>query len=386
MMDIAAAADVNKGKVKTWQTKGEIYNALSDQDLMGMLKNPDYSPLHPEAPMVAAESFIKALEVATKKYETKDALQGMAESVGKLNNIGNSQIKAQDYKGAFKSLEMVMKVDEVVRKNGGDPVIADADMNNHKYVVAFCASAANEKGVAKKLMKELYEGGSEEASVYAQYFDMLYKDGQKDEAWKVFDKGQTKFPSSTEIMFAGINAKIAEQDYPALKKLLEKAVAAEPNNPSVYTAMGNVYMNLFNDEFAKDKTSATAKNYFDESLNYFKQAIAIDANQFDAIYSIGSLYFNKSVEVIKVANALPMNAEGQKQYKVLMAEATELMATALPYFQSTEKMQPNDLNTLIALSEIFARTNDYEKSKEFKARLELAKSGKDVGSSYFEKN
>ncbi|MBI5915606.1 MAG: hypothetical protein HY842_09535, partial [Bacteroidetes bacterium] len=125
MIDFASAADINKGKVKTWQTKGEIYNAISDKDMFALLTNPDFIPEHPDAPAVAAESFMKALEVATKKYETKDALTGMTESAGKLNTIGNSQIKQQDYAGAFKSLEMVMKIDETTRKNGGEPVIPD---------------------------------------------------------------------------------------------------------------------------------------------------------------------------------------------------------------------------------------------------------------------
>ncbi|MBK9014886.1 MAG: hypothetical protein IPM82_12870 [Saprospiraceae bacterium] len=280
----------------------------------------------------------------------------------------------------------MMKIDEAVRKHGGEPVIADADMANHKYVVAFCASASGNKEAAGKLYKELYDAGSEEAAVYAQYFDILYQAGNKDEAWKVFEKGQAKFPASTEILFSGINAKIVEKDYDALKKMLSKAVEAEPNNPSIYAALGNVYMSLFNEEYAKDNTSAAAKGYFDEALKYFNQAISIDPKQFDAIYSIGSLYFNKAVELIKIANALPMDKESQKKYKLLTDESKELMVLALPFFQKTEGMQPNDINTLIALSEIYARmggTSDLEKSKEFKTRLEKARAGQDVGAPYF---
>ncbi len=383
MIDIASAADINKGKVRTWQSKGDIYNTLADKDLANLFKNPDYKPENPTAPLIAAESYMKALELAQKKFEIKDAVKGMTESAGKLNNIGNAQIKLNDYKGAFKSLEMVMKINDTVKKNNGDAVIADADLPNHKYVVAFCASASGDKESALKLFKELYDAGSKEASVYAQYFDMLYATGQKDEAWKVFDKGQAEFPTSTEILFSGINAKIAEQDYESLKQMLGKAVAAEPNNPSIYSALGNVYMNLFTGEYAKDKNSELAKSYFDESLGYFNKAVSLDAKQFDAVYSIGSLYFNKAVELIKAANLLPMDKESQKKYKTMTDEATSLMSTALPYFQKTEAMQPSDVNTLIALSEIYARMNDLDKSREFKSRLEKAKAGQDVGPAYF---
>lgn len=383
LIDFASSAEINKAKVKTWQTKGEIYNALSDTDMAGMMTNPEFSPKHPEAPYVAAESFIKASELASKKYETKDAIKGMQEAAGKLNNIGNSQIKHSDYAGAFKTLEMVMKLNEVVKKNGSEPIIADTDMQNHKYVVAYCASAAGNKEAAGKLFKELYDADSEEASVYAQYFDYLYQSGNKDEAWKVLEKGQSKFPTSTEILFAGINAKILEKDYDALKKMLAKAIEEEPDNASIYSALGNVYMSLFNDEYAKDNNSEVAKGYFDESLKYFNEAISKDPKQFDATYSIGSLYFNKAVELIKVANALPMDKESQKKYKAYVEESNELMKTALPYFQKTESMQANDINTLIALSEIYARMNDLEKSKEFKTRLEKVRAGEKIDASYF---
>ncbi|MCF8245068.1 MAG: hypothetical protein K9J37_00780 [Saprospiraceae bacterium] len=385
LIDFASSADVNKDKVRTWQTKGEIYNALADRDLINMLKNPDFVPQYPDAPVVAAESFMSALDVASKKYETKDALKGLNEAAGKLNDIGNSQIKRDDYAGAYISLETVMKVNDAVKKNGGEPVIADADMANHKYVVAYCASEAGNKDSAGKLYKELYEADTVQPAVYAKYFDFLYQGGNTDEAWIVFDKGQTKFPANTEILFVGINAKIVEKDYDALKQMLNKAIDAEPNNSSIYSALGNVYMNLFNEEYAKDNNSAAAQDYFDESIKYYNKAISIDSSQFIAIYSIGSLYFNKAVELIKIATAQPMDKEGQKKYKMLTDESKELMATALPYFQKTEGMQPNDINTLIALSEIYARQSELEISQEFKNRLEKVRNGEEIGASYFKK-
>lgn len=383
MIDIAAAADINKGKVKTWQTKGEIYNALADKDVSAMVLNADHKPEKPEAPIVAAEAFIKAAELAQKKYETKDAIKGMTESAGKLSNFGNGQIKRQEYAAAFKSLSAVLAIDEAVRKNAGEPVIADADMSNHKFVLAYCASASGDKANAKKYFKELYEGGTAEAGVYAQYFTLLSDEGNEAEALVVLEKGRSKFPSDSEILFATINHYIKKQNFKELEKLLEEAIQKEPNNPTIYTALGNVYMNLFTEAYAKDRKSATATQYFDKALQYFDKAISLDPKQFDAIYSIGSLYFNKSVEVIKVAGDLPMDKKSQELYKEMMLEAKGLMEKALPYFQKTEGMNPSDQNTLIALSEIYARIDDLEKSKIFKDRLETVKAGGKVESSYF---
>lgn len=383
MIDIAAASEVNAGKVKTWQTKGEIYNALSDKDISAMVINADHVPAKPEAPIVAAEAFIKAADLAEKKYETKDAIKGMTESAGKLSTFGNGQIKRQEYAAAYKSLNTVLLIHESVKKHGGETVIADADMSNHKYVLAYCASAAGDKANAKRFFKELYESGGGEAGVYAQYFNLLIEENNETEALAVLEKGRAKFPTDTEILFAAINFYIKKQDYTKLEALLKSAIEAEPNNPSVYTALGNVYMNLFTEEYGKDKKSTAATGYFDKSMEYFNKAISLDSKQFDAIYSIGSLYFNKAVEVLKSASLLGMSKAEQAQYNEMTKESKGLMETALPYFQKTEAMDPNDTNTLIALSEIYARMDNLELSKEFKTRLETVRAGGKVSGAYF---
>lgn len=383
LIEIAAADDETAAKVKTWQTRGEIYAALADQDI-GMIsldQEGTYVPKYPDAPVIAAESFSKALEMAQKKYEKKDAAKGLKESATKLNALGNSQIRRADYAGAFNSLSKVSEVNDILTGNGDDPVIPVEEMDNHNFVLAFCAQAAGETDKAKDIFKGLYEGDSEEPSVYASYANLLVAEGNVDEAMKVLDKGNKLFPTSSEILFASINILIQKQDYKALEAKLKAAIEAEPNNPSVYSALGNVYMNLFTDEFSKDRTSETAQGYFDQSLEYFNKASELDPKMFDAVYSIGSLHFNRAVELIKYAGTLTIKE--QEEYDAVMKEATERMETALPFFQKSESLNANDSNTLIALSEIYARMGDFDKSKEFKSRLQTVQDGGENASSYF---
>ncbi|MEY3368733.1 MAG: hypothetical protein RI973_1888 [Bacteroidota bacterium] len=384
LITTAEAAEVNQTKLKLWQVKGEIYNALADKDLTAMMMNTEGFKLqYPDAPITAGNAFIKALGFAVKKYEKKDATDGLSEAASKMNNLGNYFIQTQDYASAAKMLDFVITADNALRQNEGQPAIQDTSMENHKYVVAFCASASGDETRAKELFKELFDGGSNEPNVYASYSNLLMKGGDEAGALAVLEKGRSKFPSSSEILFASINYYISKQQYEKLEELLKEAIAAEPNNPSVYTALGNVYMNLFNQEFTKNGDSDLAKKYFGESLNYFGQASQIDPNQFDAVYSIGSLYFNKAVELIKKAGNLGLSKADQEKYKQLIKESSELMSTALPYFQKTESLEPNDTNTLIALSEIYARMDDLEKSKLFKERLQVVREGGKHSSPYF---
>ena len=140
-------------------------------------------------------------------------------------------------------------------------------------------------------------------------------------------------------------------------------------------------MNIFTEEFKKDRNSEQTQKYFDEALKYFEKALELDAKMYDAVYSIGSLYFNKAVELLKYGNTLDLKQ--QDEYNKVNEEANGLMEKALPYFKKAESMNANDSNTLIALSEIFARMNDFEKSSEFKSRLQIIKDGGENKSSYF---
>ena len=89
LIEIAATSDAMSGQSKTWQTRGDIYIAFADIDVkaMALSNDPNYEFKHIDAPLIAAESFEKALSLAQKKYEKKDALAGLNDAANKLNQI-----------------------------------------------------------------------------------------------------------------------------------------------------------------------------------------------------------------------------------------------------------------------------------------------------------
>lgn len=367
LIKIAANSPETNGLFKTWSTRGEIYDALASQDFNRLIIDSEHQPQHPESAMEALNSFIKALELAAKKYETKEALEGIKSAGSKVNIFSNSYIKAQEYDKAYASLDRVFSSNKLLLENGKDPLIPEPEIDNHLFVMAYCAQLAGMKDSAKKHYSELYDKGSNEPSVYAQYFNLLNDEGDE-KALEVLTKGRQLFPDNTEILFAEINYYIRLEKFDVLEEKLKDAIEREPNNASVYSALGNVYMNLFQHEFEANGESAQAQEYFGSAKKYFDGALGINSKQFDALYSIGSMYYNKAVILVKQANELPLNET--EKYNKLVARSTELMDGALPYFKRAEALDPNDINTLVALKEIFARRNDFELVKEFSDRLE----------------
>ena len=368
---------------KTWQLKGEIYLKAAEGEVNKSILDKKYEVKNTEDIIVACKALKKAYSLATKKYEKKDAIEGLQNVENYMNVLGNNMLGFKKYAEAYDVLGPLLKVSNFLKENGGKSILSsEEDVDNSTYIVAFCANAKGDTEEAGNLFKGLIDKGYKEPSVYSKYFNILMTGGKKEEALAVLNKGRELFPDNIEILFAEINYYIKEGNYEVLEQKLKLAIAKDSTNPTIYSALGNVYMNLFNESFEKVE-KAKADEYFNNSLSYFDKALSLNSQMYDAVYSMGSLYFNKAAALTKEMNNLGLSKADQAKYTEMDKEVKALFVKALPYFKNAEKMNPSDRNTLIGLKEIFARMNEFEKSKEFKNRLEILEKGGKIESSYF---
>ncbi len=373
MIEVATASDETNKSAKTWLKAGEIYNALAQKDVIALTIDPTHKIQNAEAGIKAFGALQNAMSMADKKFQKKEALKYLQETANFLANIGNALLGAKDYTNAYSSLNTILDINKIQADNGMKVTLAnESDMNDHKFVTAYCAMAADKKDEARAMFGDLIDAEYEEPRIYAYGFNLAQEAGD-DNALAILDKGSVKYPEDQEILFAKINYYIQKEDYVQLTGMLEKAIQNSPDNPSVYSALGNVYMNLFQDEYTANGDSEKANGYYAKSNEYYESALKLDDNMFDVIYSIGSLRYNKAVEISKAMADLPLSEN--KKFDMLKSQSEGLFNEALPYFKKAEAINPNDINTLIALKEIFARNNDFEKSGEFKKRLETAQGG-----------
>ena len=369
-----------------WQLLGDTYAAevaavaatITDAESAyqaAQLTDPDNAvkPTFPglEVPAEEAEAamdaYKKAFASASKSRYKDEAAASMRKLSGDMGVIGNVKLGSGEYAEAYRPLQVMTMVDDFFRANDEKPIFEDdAQVLSQKYITAVVAQQAGDMDNAKKLFGELYDAEYDEAAVYGSYSQMLMADGDTEGGLAVLTKGREKYPDNSEILFAEINYYIQQQDFATLESKLQDAIAAEPDNVGLYNALGNVYMNL--GQGAED--DATAQGYYDKSVQYFTEATKRDAENVDAIYSMGSMKFNQAVKLNKQMQDLGNSKAEQAKYDEMNAQLTKLFDEALPYFERAEKIDPNDRNTLIALKEIYARKGDYEKSGAYKKRLE----------------
>ena len=375
-----------QAEASTWITRGDIYNTFLQRDMVKRQINPDSPLTGDNDALVAAEAYMKGFELATKKYEKSDTYKGLSEVQGHLINIGVSKYEKGEYEKAYNSFNASLKTHEILSANGQKSILDDPkQLDDQTYITALAAQLSKHNTEAMAIYEAMIKKGTDKAAVYEGLYNCRLEAKDAAGAKQILEEGRKKFPEDSGLLFAEINSYLREGKLDELVSRLKQAIAQEPDNASLYVTLGNVYDNLYQRE-VQAKNDAKAKEYFDLAKQYYESAVSKEPKNADAVYSLGALYYNKAAIRTQELNALPQNdfsPAAMKKYEQLNAEVMGLFDQALPYFQKAESINPDEMNTLIALSEIFARKDDLEKAGEFKKRLEILKNGGKNATPYF---
>ena len=367
-----------------WITKGEIYNTILQRDMARRMIDPKATLSGDNDALEAFNAFQKGYDLATKKYEKSDAVKGISEVQGHLINIGVTKYEAGAYEKAFLSFQAALQSHETLSANSQKSILDEQEQfDNQLYITGLSAQLANRNNDAEKYYEVLYKKGTEKPAIFEGLYNIRLAKGDEAGADAILLEGRKKFPNDSGLLFAEINAYLKKGKLEELIGRLKQAIEQEPNNISLYVTLGNVYDNLYQREL-QNKNEAKSDEHFIAAKKYYTEAQNIDPKNVDAAYSLGALYYNKAAFRTQELNALPedFSAAGIKKYEKLKNEVMSLFDQALPYFQKAESLNPNDLNTLIALSEIYARKED-DLAMEFKKRLETVKEGGKNETSHF---
>lgn len=375
--------------------KGDIYNAVANQ--IAIVKQTQIGSLEelPQVDMVAVKAF-KAFTTAleknaqarkSRKYYIRDAMKGLAEVQGHLYNFGIYAYEEQNYGAAYLNFSSVLEAHKILKENGEDSSMDDpAALMDQKYLTGLAALNNNMVNMAAPIFQELYESDYDKPAIYEALYTLNSKgeDADMDAAYQYLKVGREKYPDEVSLLFAEINHFLKINKLDELIEKLKLAIEKEPDNLTLYVTMGSVYDNLYQKEF-KEGNLEKSNEYFDEALKYYNLTLEKDPKDFDAQYSIGALYYNRAANMTAELNELSndFTKEGMKKYEAKKEEIFAEFDKALPYFQKAESLNPNSLNTLIALKEIYARKDDLETSNKIKDRLEKVQAGGTNDTSFF---
>ncbi|MFD1185940.1 tetratricopeptide repeat protein [Pontibacter rugosus] len=336
LTDIEKATQHKKtqDKGKTWFYRGVIY-----QDMIG---NPIYGKMTDEkTPLVVLESFDKAIQLDGKDGEFgKQVPERKQMLYGQVLNQAVEFHNNQDWPNAIGKYELAHK-------------ISPEDTTAVLYA-AYASTANNDYKRAITFYDELLNMGHKTEDVYKAKVQLQQAAEASDDAvMGTLANGLKEHPNSVYLMQEELKYYLKNDRAEEAMDKLDKAIAADPKNASLYAVKGNLL------ERKKD---------FDGAREIYKRAIEADPNNFDAYYNLGVLEYNRGADVNNKAAKMDY-ATYQKKGKALEAEAKKHYQSAVPYFEKAHEIQPEDKATMQNLLNAYTRLGRKADADKISAQL-----------------
>ena len=171
------------------------------------------------------------------------------------------------------------------------------------------------------------------------------------------------FYNDAGMLLDTVNYKTSILNYGKFKECI---LIAEPNynirprEVEFKTVLADQYGKLF-----RNNIKVNSRFFGDAEVTY-KAVITLDTNNANAIYNLAMLYYNYGVDII---NSMDLDLPIMDVDKI-QDEAKDNFKKALPYALKAYSLNPKRREVLIALQGIYFSLYEFDKSDEFKAKLE----------------
>ncbi len=320
---------------KTWEVRGEIYQAI------GATEDANFKALSEDPLTEALNSYQKALELDTGDKFAKSVKIKLTLLTNDITNQAVNYFNEDDYAGALKSFEQILKIQDIDIVKQDNPGAVDTVI---LFNAGLAAYNAKEYSTAVKYYSEAAKHGYNGARTFSLISDSYIQMQDTIGALKTVQEGFEKYPTDNGVLTSMIDLYMKMGKDEEALKYLDMAIEQDPTNVTYYFAKGALY-----EKFGQEQNAIAA----------YEKASEVDPEFFNAYYNLGALYYNKGVKQWEVAVAVPPsdNAKYEEESKKADVEFKK----ALPYMEKCQELNPNDQNTLESLKNLYYRMKDMDK-------------------------
>lgn len=331
LIDLAIVHDKTKDDAKTWLYYGQIYSQI------GASADEAITSLDPDALSKALEAFKKSASLDEKNALYLEMSNNVLQLANTFYSNGIASFEAKVYDKAIASFD----------KASAANLVIDVVDTMTIYATALSASNGGINDVAKEKYSELIDMDYDNAAIYSELANVYKNEENFEKAEEILGLGRAKYPNNNGILIAEINILLGQGRFEEVIAKLKASIALEPENASLYLALGDSYKEIKNS---------------DEAVNYYTQALEINPDYFLALYNLGVVYYSKAFDLNMSANDLGFDEIDE--YNKVMDEANEYFLKGLPYFKRAYAIDPEDADVLKALRQIYTSTKQMDKLKE----------------------
>ncbi|MBQ9417731.1 MAG: hypothetical protein IJU19_04040 [Bacteroidales bacterium] len=359
-IDAACEHEATKDDAKTWCYKGLIYARIGSE-----ASNPK-SKFKDLAPDWAEQAYQAAMEC--KRLDANHEYANENNSVFRFvgNEYYSQSVELLSNQQYAEALEVAERAIEMFN-NSGDAKFAGESM----WIAGLSAKALKNNDKVKRYFSNLVRRKTNRTQVYRNLFNVYKEEGDKEGAMKTATNYMNNRPNYYDAYLLMAEGYLLNDNLEGGKDMINKALELTRDSVKLYPQILGMAALLL--ETTGDYEGAEAK--YNESLN-------LTPVQFDANFGMGKMIFNRGVDKLDAANAIPPD-DDSGLYDKLMEESRGFFGQSIQYFQAAvsyidgltdpeaKRMQRKNLyDSLSALNTVYARLEMYDELKAVKARLE----------------
>jgi tetratricopeptide (TPR) repeat protein len=337
-IDPTISHEKTMNEAKTWYFRGLIYQAIYET------KDEKYKTLDDNPLQVAYESFAKCVELDEKKYHTDMVLKYLDIEGKQFVNQGILAYNAKEYAKALKAFENTLAICKIENIERTDTLAI--------YYAGACAQETGDLAKSEMYYRQAIAVGYKAEAAYVRMERMYAAAENNEKAFAILKEGREKFPENQTMITDEVNVYLGQDKHAEAVTALSAAIKGEPDNASLHFAFGFVNDRLASKELEKDDNGGEQYDlYMIAAENSYKKAMELDPTNFDAVYNLGAMYFNRAVKMNEAANMI----DDMKKFEIARDAADVEFDISLPILEQAYQINADDKGVLASLKQLYYR-------------------------------
>ncbi len=187
--------------------------------------------------------------------------------------------------------------------------------------------------------------------VYKNIALILIQKGKVEEARVAVAEARAANPEDSGLILTEAELYLQIKDYDNYTRLVNEALQKDPTNVDLVYNLGVI---------------STNANKLEDAEKYYRRAIELDANYFNALLNLSELLLRSDEKFVTEMNKLGTSEKDNKRYEVIKAERNKNFKSMLPFLEkAVELKSDNDAakKTLLSVYNALEMTDKYKALK-----------------------
>ncbi|HDZ40595.1 MAG TPA: tetratricopeptide repeat protein [Bacteroidetes bacterium] len=297
----------------------------------------------------AYDSYLKSMELDDKSSMEKMVIIQLPALANDFLTWAAMEFERENYDKSTLAFEKLLDI------QGSDIYMGTVD-TVVVFNTALAAYNAKDYEKAHKYLDQSIDLKYGEITPYLLKYQAYLEQGKIENAETALRNAFEAYPEDEQILLTMIQFFIDNDKRQEALDYLNLALEDAPDNYNLHYAKGVMHMQ------SED---------YDKALESMLKSIELEDEYFNSQYNAGVCYYNKGANMLQAANEIMDPAEYNKAFE----EAKEVFAKAIPYMEKARELNPDDMDTLTSLKELYYRLQMTDKYDEVVAKIKELEGG-----------